>query len=59
MSPPLFRFARIAIDNNNLKTLLQEESIPKDSQMKEVIDEVDSTELEPVLEEFFMLIPRG
>ena len=59
MSPPLFRFARIAIDNNNLKTLFQVESIPKDSQMKEVIDEVDSTELEPVFEEFFMLIPRG
>jgi len=47
------------IHNNNLKTLFQLESIPKDSQMKEVIDDVDSTELEPVFEDFFMALQRG
>ncbi len=46
------------IHNNNLKTLFQVQSIPKDSQMKEVIDEVASTELEPIFEEFFMEIQR-
>jgi len=44
------------IHNNNLKTLFQVKSIPKDSQMKQVIDEVDSTELEPVFKEFFMAL---
>ena len=47
------------IHNNNLKTLFQVKSIPKDSQMKQVIDEVDSTELEPVFKEFFMALQRG
>ena len=47
------------IHNNNLKTLFQVESIPKDSQMKEVIDAVDSKELEPVFEDFFMALQRG
>ncbi len=47
------------IHNNNLKTLFQVQSIPKDSQMKDVIDEVDSTELEPVFEDFFLAIQRG
>ncbi len=47
------------IHNNNLKTLFQVQSIPKDSQMKEIIDAVESTELEPVFEDFFMAIQRG
>lgn len=47
------------IHNNNLKTLFQVQSIPKDSQMKEVIDAVESRELEPVFEDFFMAIQRG
>ncbi|HDY71541.1 MAG TPA: hypothetical protein ENH50_07695, partial [Nitrospirae bacterium] len=47
------------IHNNNLKTLFQVESIPKDSQMKEVIDAVDSTELGPVFKDFFMALQRG
>jgi len=47
------------IHNNNLRTLFQVESIPKDSQMKEVIDEVDSSELEPLFEDYFFALQRG
>jgi hypothetical protein len=47
------------IHNNNLKTLFQVQSIPKDSQMKEVIDGVDSSELEPVFEDWFGALQRG
>ncbi len=60
--PSILQFQKrleAGIHNNNLKTLFRVESIPKDSQMKEVIDEVDSRELEPVFEEFFMAIQRG
>ncbi|GBE34788.1 transposase DDE domain protein [bacterium BMS3Bbin06] len=47
------------IHNNNLKTLFEVKSIPKDTQMKEVIDAVDSTELGPVFKDFFMALQRG
>ncbi len=47
------------IHNNNLKTLFQVQSIPKDSQIKDVIDEVASSELEPIFEDFFSAIQRG
>lgn len=48
-----------AIDKNNLQTLFQVESIPKESQMREVIDEVESRELEPLFEDFFRPLQRG
>jgi hypothetical protein len=48
-----------AIHKNNLQTLFQVESIPKDSQMREVIDEVESRELEALFEEFFKPLQRG
>jgi hypothetical protein len=48
-----------AVHNNNLKTLFQVRSIPKDSQMKDVIDTVDSSELEPLFEDFFRAVQRG
>jgi len=48
-----------AVHNNNLKTLFQVRSIPKDSQMKDVIDTVDSSELEPLFEDFFRVVQRG
>lgn len=47
------------IHNNNLRTLFQVQSIPKDSQMKDVIDEVDSAELEPIFEDWFRALQRG
>jgi hypothetical protein len=48
-----------AIHKNNLQTLFQVESIPKDSQMREVIDEVESRELEPLFEDFLRPLQRG
>lgn len=48
-----------AVHNNNLKTLFQVRSIPKDSQMKDVMDTVDSSELEPLFEDFFRAVQRG
>ena len=47
------------IHNNNLRTLFQVTSIPKDSQMKDVIDDVESRELEPLFEDFFHALQRG
>ena len=48
-----------AINQNNLQTLFQVESIPRDSQMREVIDEIESRELEPLFEDFFRPLQRG
>ena len=48
-----------AVHSNNLKTLFQVRSIPKDSQIKDVIDTVDSSELEPLFEDFFRAVQRG
>src|SRR4030066_1257589 len=48
-----------AIHKNNLQTLFQVESIPKDSQVREVIDEVESRQLEPLFEDFFRSLHRG
>ena len=48
-----------AVHNNNLRTLFQVRSIPKDSQMKDVIDTVDSSEIEPMFEDFFSAVQRG
>jgi len=47
------------IHNNNLRTLFQVQTIPKDSQMRDVMDEVDSLELEPVFEDWFGALQRG
>jgi len=48
-----------AIHKNNLQTLFQVESIPKDSQMREVIDEVESRELESLFEDFLRPLQQG
>ena len=47
------------VHNNNLKTLFQVQSIPKDSQMREVIDELEGKELEPIFDEYFHALQRG
>lgn len=44
---------------HNLRTLFTVQSIPKDSQLREVIDEVDSAELEAVFENYFNAVQRG
>jgi hypothetical protein len=43
---------------NNLKTMFSVESIPSDTQMREIMDEVDSKELAPVFDHFFRLLRR-
>ena len=48
-----------AIHKNNLTTLFTVKSIPKDSQMRSIIDEVQSQELEPIFEDFFKPLQRG
>jgi hypothetical protein len=45
--------------NNNLKTLFQVHTIPKDSQMREIMDAVDSRGLEPVFDDYFTALQRG
>lgn len=60
--PSLLQFQRSLEDEahtNNLKTLFQVTSIPKDSQMRGLIDEVDPTELEPLFDTFFRPLQRG
>jgi hypothetical protein len=44
---------------NNLKTMFNVETIPKDTQMRDIMDEVDSKELEPIYDDFFRLLQRG
>mgnify|MGYP001565585298 FL=1 len=44
---------------DNLPTLFGVKNIPKSSQMREVIDEVDSTQLRPVFEDYFSRLQRG
>jgi hypothetical protein len=45
--------------NNNLKPLFQVHTIPKDSQMREITDAVDSRGLEPVFDDYFAALQRG
>ncbi len=52
------RFER-RIHKNNLRNLFDIESIPKDTQMRDVIDEVDSRELKPIFKGFFNELQRG
>ena len=54
--PSLLQFQQRLEDEghmNNLKTLFHVESIPKDTQMREVIDDVDPEEIAPLFDDFF------
>lgn len=44
---------------NNLQTLFNVNTIPKETQMREVIDSITSTELEPIFSDFFKPLQRG
>jgi hypothetical protein len=44
---------------NNLQTLFNVNTIPKETQMREVIDSIPSTELEPIFADFFKPLQRG
>jgi hypothetical protein len=60
--PSLLQFQRSLEDEghtNNLKTLFTVTSIPKDSQMRDVLDEVDPEEIEPAFDLFFRPVQRG
>jgi len=60
--PSLLQFQKRLEDvrhMNNLKTLFAVEAIPKDTQMRDVIDEVESIKLEPVFEDYFRVLQRG
>lgn len=60
--PALLQFQRNleeALRRNNLRSIFEVQSIPKDSQMRDIIDEVDSSGLEPVFEDFFAVLQRG
>jgi hypothetical protein len=60
--PSLVQFQRSLDDEahtNNLKTLFHVSSIPKDSQMRDVLDEVDPDEIAPAFNLFFRPLQRG
>lgn len=44
---------------NNLNTLFEVENIPKETQMREIIDHVDSEYLSPVFKDFYLRLQRG
>jgi hypothetical protein len=47
------------IHKNNLRTLFDVQTIPKDSQMREVLDVVDSSWLHPAFDDFMAALQRG
>lgn len=60
--PALLQFQRNleeGLRRNNLRNIFDVESIPKDSQMREVMDEVDSSGVEPIFDDFFAVLQRG
>jgi hypothetical protein len=44
---------------NNLRTLFKVDSIPKDNQMRNALDEVDTKEIEPIFDEYLYRLQRG
>ena len=48
-----------AENNSNLRTLFKVSSIPKDSQLREVIDHTDSETLRPLFKDYFERLRRG
>jgi hypothetical protein len=60
--PSLLQFQQRMEDEahvNNLKTLFHVASIPKDTQMREIMDAVDPEELTPLFDDFFRPVQRG
>jgi hypothetical protein len=60
--PSLLQFQQRMEDEahvNNLKTLFHVESIPKDTQMREIMDAVDPEEIMPLFDDFFRPLQRG
>lgn len=44
---------------NNLETLFGVKNIPKDTQMREIIDEISSEYLRPIFKDFYLRLQRG
>lgn len=60
--PSLLQFQQRLQDerqNNNLKTLFSVQAIPKESQMRTLIDGVDSEYLRPIFKDYFSRLQRG
>jgi hypothetical protein len=60
--PSLLQFQRRmedAKETSNLETLFKVHSIPKDTQIREVLDEVDPLSLEEVFPDYFRRLQRG
>ena len=60
--PSLLQFQRRmedAKETSNLKSIFGVDSIPKDAQMREVLDEVDPSYLKEVFPDYFMRLQRG
>jgi hypothetical protein len=60
--PSLLQFQkRLQEERNrdNLQTLFDVKDIPEDTQMREIIDQVDSDELRPIFKEYFFRLQRG
>jgi hypothetical protein len=60
--PSLLQFQQRMEDEahmNNLTTLFQVQSIPGDTRMREVIDDVNPEELAPLFDDFFRPLQRG
>jgi hypothetical protein len=58
--PSLLQFERMlqsSRQGNNLTTIFT--SIPSDTQMRDIMDEAESGELEPILDDFFRLLRRA
>ncbi len=47
------------MQKNNLQTLFQVETIPKDTQLRETVDAIPSQKLFPIFNDFFRLLQRG
>lgn len=60
--PSLLQFQKRlkeAKNRDNLETLFHVKNIPKESQMRDLIDEVDSEQLSPIFKDFFSRLQRG
>ncbi len=60
--PSLLQFQKRLEDaahQKNLRNLFQAQSIPKDTQMRDIIDAIDSGKIEPLFEDLFRALQRG
>src|SRR3954468_21854404 len=56
--PSLLAFCRRALDHN-LRSVFGLKAIPSDTQMREILDEVDPVLLRPLFKDFFRQLQRG